>query len=214
MTSVLLVDDHNLLRNAMAELISRFEGYSVCGQAANGKELIDLLSFAVTPDIIILDIQMPVLSGEDTAKWLKKNRPEIKILVLTMYNDELNIIRMIRAGVSGYILKDVSSAQLKDAMDQVRDNGVYHSDIENETLKRVALSETAKPELKVVNFTLRETEFLKLACTDLTYKEIAAKMGCAVRTIDGYRDDLFNRLGIKSRIGLALYAIKRGIAQV
>jgi two-component system, NarL family, invasion response regulator UvrY len=214
MTSVFLVDDHNLLRNGMAELVAQFDGYRVSGQAANGKEFLNWLELGANPDIIILDVQMPIMDGEQTATWLKKNRPGIKILVLTMYDDERNILKMIRAGVHGYILKDSEPAQLKLALDSIRDYSVYHSDLVTDTLKRVALSDGSPNSQMAIHFTVRELEFIKLACTDLTYKEIAGKMDCGARTVDSYRDEVFAKIGTKSRIGLALFAIKHRLAKV
>jgi two-component system invasion response regulator UvrY len=214
MTSVFLVDDHNLLRNGMAELVAQFDGYRVSGQAANGKEFLDWLELGANPDIIILDVQMPIMNGEQTATWLKKNRPGIKILVLTMHDDEMHIMKMIRAGVHGYILKDSEPTQLRTALDAIRDYGVYHSDLVANTLKRVALSDGSSTPAMSIHFTTRELEFIKLACTDLTYKEIASKMDCGTRTVDSYRDEVFAKIGTKSRIGLALYAIKHHLAKV
>lgn len=215
MTSVFLVDDHNLLRNGMAELVAQFEGYRVNGQAANGKEFIDWLGLGANPDIVILDVQMPIMNGQQTALWLKENRPNIKILVLTMHDDETNILGMIRAGVCGYILKDSDPSQLKTALDSIRDSGVYHSDLVANTLKRVALAEPATvPATQSIHFTARELEFIRLACSDLTYKEIAGEMDCATRTIDSYRDEVFEKIGTKSRVGLALYAVKHNLVKI
>jgi two-component system invasion response regulator UvrY len=214
MTSVFLVDDHNLLRNGMAELVAQFEGYRVSGQAANGKEFIEWLGLGANPDIIILDVQMPVMNGEQTAQWLKVNRPGIKILVLTMHDDESHILKMIRAGVGGYILKDSEPPQLKTALDSIRDHGVYHSDLVTNTLKRIALAELPAPPVSPIHFTARELEFIELACSDLTYKEIAVKMDCGTRTIDSYRDEVFDKIGIKSRVGLALFAVKHNLVKI
>jgi two-component system invasion response regulator UvrY len=213
MTSVFLVDDHNLLRNGMAELVAQFDGYWVSGQAANGKEFVEWLSLGANPDIVILDVQMPIMNGEQTAQWLKANRPGIKILVLTMHDDEVNILRMIRAGVGGYILKDSDPTLLKIALDSMRDSGVYHSDLVANTLKRVALAEP-ESNASPIHFTTRELEFIQLACSDLTYKEIASKMDCGIRTVDSYRDEVFEKIGTKSRVGLALFAIKHRIVKV
>jgi two-component system invasion response regulator UvrY len=214
MTSVFLVDDHNLLRSGMAELVAQFDGYRVSGQAANGKEFIEWLSLGANPDIIILDVQMPVMNGEQTAQWLKVNRPGIKILVLTMHDDETNILKMIRAGVGGYILKDSEPIQLKTALDSIRDNGVYHSDLVSHTLKRIALAEPATPPASPIHFTTRELEFIRLACSDLTYKEIAVEMDCGTRTVDSYRDEVFEKIGTKSRVGLALFAVKHNLVKI
>lgn len=218
MTSVFLVDDHTLLRNGMAELVAQFEGYQVNGQAANGKEFIDWLGLGANPDIVILDVQMPVMNGQQTAHWLKVNKPGIKILVLTMHDDDANILSMIRAGVCGYILKDSEPSQLKTALDSIRDTGVYHSDLVTNTLKRIALAEPSASTLTApaspIYFTSRELEFIRLACSDLTYKEIAIEMDCGTRTIDSYRDEVFAKIGTKSRVGLALFAIKHNLVNI
>jgi DNA-binding NarL/FixJ family response regulator len=197
----------------MAELVAQFDGYRVSGQAANGKEFIEWLGLGANPDII-LDVQMPVMNGEQTAQWLKINRPGIKILVLTMHDDETSILKMIRAGVGGYILKDSEPAQLKTALDSIRDKGVYHSDLVSNTLKRVALAEPNVQPATPIHFTSRELEFIRLACSDLTYKEIAMQMDCGTRTIDSYRDEVFNKIGTKSRVGLALFAVKHNLVKI
>ena len=212
MTTVFLVDDHNLLRNGMAGLISQFESYRVCGQASNGREFIETVGTIQDPDIVILDIQMPVMDGEQTARWLRMNKPKIKILVLTMHDDEHNILRMIRAGAGGYILKDIEPKQLRLALDHIRDYGTYHSEMVTSALLKMA---GIKEEGSVMpRLTTRELEFIALCCSDMTYKEIADKLQCSVRTVDGYRDEVFRKLGIKNRVSLALYAVKNGMVQV
>lgn len=213
MTRVFLVDDHNLLRNGMAQLVDQIDGYQVIGQASNGKELIEKIGHGGKPDIIILDIQMPVMNGEQTAMWLRANQPQIKILVLTMHDDEVNILRMIRAGANGYILKNTSPPELKLALDSIRDRGTYHSEMVSEALKNLITSGKT-PDQWSVKFSERELEFIRFACTELSYKEIAEKMNCSVRTVDSYRDDVFAKLGISSRISLALFAFKNNIVQV
>lgn len=214
MTKVFLVDDHNLLRNGMAELVAQFEGYSVAGQAANGKEFTEWMMLGARPDIVILDIQMPVMNGEQTACWLKAHHPDIKILVLTMHDDETNILRMIRAGASGYLLKDADPHHLNEALNSIRDKGVHHSDLVSDALRKAALSEKPFSDLKQVQFTARELEFLNWICTDLSYKEIAVKMDISARTVDSFRDDVFSKVGVKSRVALALYAVKMGLAKI
>ncbi len=212
-TTVCLVDDHSLIRNGMADMIDHFQGYKVIGQAANGKEFMELVEQGLNTDIVILDIQMPVMNGEETAKWITRQHPEIKILVLTMYDDETNIIRMIRAGASGYMLKDSEPEQLKEALDEIQSNGFYHSELVNVAFKKIALAESSMVSTNF-HFTERETEFIRLACSDLTYKEIALRMNCSVRTVDSHRDDIFAKLGIKSRVSLALFAIKAGLVKI
>jgi DNA-binding NarL/FixJ family response regulator len=212
-TTVCLVDDHSLIRNGMAEIVNHFDGYTVIGQAANGREFIDMLERGIKPEIVILDIQMPVMNGEETALWIRRNHPEIKILVLTMHDDETHIIRMIKAGAKGYILKDADPNQLKAALEQVKSDTDYHSELVSNAFKKIALGEPVSLS-GLIHFTEREKQFIRFACSELTYKEIADKMNCSVRTIDGHRDDVFAKLGIKNRIGLALFAIKTGIVEI
>ncbi len=206
--SVVLVDDHVLLRNGLANLIRSFGGYAVLFEAQNGKDLIRQLRPCFLPDIILLDINMPQMDGYDTALWLKENFPEIKILALSMYDADNSIIRMLKNGAKGYILKDSSPAELRKALDSVIRKGFHYSEMVTGKLIHTLCLENAG------GLTDREVEFLKLACTELTYKEIADQMHLSPRTIDGYRDALFQKLEVRTRVGLVLYAMKNGIVHV
>ncbi|MBC7920157.1 MAG: response regulator transcription factor [Ferruginibacter sp.] len=216
-TKVVLVDDHTLLRKGMVELINGFTGYTVVWEANNGKEFTQKLSSAPPrdlPDIVVLDINMPEMDGYQTALWLKQHHPEMKFLALSMYDDETAIIRMLRSGARGYVLKDAEPSELKTAFHDVVRKGFYHSELVSITL----VGNINKPDDPVstgmVKLSAREAEFLKLSCTELTYKQIADQMCLGTRAIDGYREALFEKLHAKSRIGLVLYAIKYGIVKV
>lgn len=215
-TKIVLVDDHVLLRDGLASYIQTFGDYSVLFQANNGKDLIDRLNEANLPDIILLDIKMPEMDGYETCVWLRNKYPEIKVLALSMYDDENSIIRMFSSGAKGYILKDCEPRELKDALSAVVNRGFYYSDLVTGTLIHTInnLNSDRSTKRKLIKLNDREIAFLKLACTELTYKEIADKMFISPRTIDNYRDDLFKKLEVKTRVGLAMYAIKNGIVQV
>ncbi len=211
---VCLVDDHKLLRKGMVELIDSLPGYVVVGDVDNGKDLISRLASMELPEIILLDINMPEMNGYETALWLTKEHPQIRILALSMYDDERSIIRMIKSGAKGYILKDVEPKELAKAFDDIISKGYYHSDLVSHVLVssiqgRGALEARTEPTLND-----RELLFLKLACTELTYKEIADRMCLAPRTIDGYREALFEKLNVKSRVGLAMYAVRQGVVDI
>jgi two-component system invasion response regulator UvrY len=210
-----LVDDHALLRNGLAGLVREL-GYDVLFEADNGKEFIEKLKKDNLPDIVLLDINMPQMDGYDTAAWIKRNHPEIRILALSMYDDENAIIRMLKNGAGGYILKDTEPAELKKAMDAVCSKGFYYSEMVTGRLIHTihSMQEENSPAKAVSGLNERELEFLKLAATELTYKEIAEQMHLSHRTIDGYRDDLFEKLNIRSRVGLVLFAIKNGIVRL
>jgi two-component system, NarL family, invasion response regulator UvrY len=160
----------------------------------------------------LLDVNMPEMDGFETAGWLNKNYPKIKVLALSMFNDERTIIRMLRQGARGYIMKNVEPDELKKALDSVIQKNFYLSEeisgkIISGLNKDVDRME-AQPSL-----TQREKDFLKHICSEITYKDIAAKMYVSPRTVDEYRNTLFEKLKVKSRVGLVMYAIRHGLAE-
>jgi two-component system, NarL family, invasion response regulator UvrY len=214
--SVALVDDHNLLRSGLANLIRGFKGYTVLFEAENGQDLIRQLAASRLPDIVLLDIQMPVMDGYMTAKWLKDHYAQVKVLALSMYDNDTAIIRMLRNGARGYVLKDIDPSELHTALDAIRTRGFYYSDVVTGRLVN-SLQPKEEPDRtarSLIQLTGREMEFLTLICSELTYKGIAVKMGLSPRTVDGYRDTLFDKLHMKSRVGLVMYAIRAGIVEV
>jgi len=202
-----------LLRNGLAGMLKE-SGYNVLFEADNGSEFLDKMKTAAPPDILLLDINMPHMDGFETAAWMKKNFPETKILALSMYDDEESIIKMLKNGARGYILKDSHPSELKDAIDAVMSKGFYYSEMVTGRLMRTIIDNGDTEKNGSESLSEREVEFLKLAASELTYKEIAEQMNLSPRTIDGYRDDLFEKLSIKSRVGLVLYAIRKGIVSV
>jgi two-component system, NarL family, invasion response regulator UvrY len=209
---IAMVDDHALLRNALASLINSFENCKVIYEASNGKELISKIQAQTTPDIVLLDLNMPLMDGFETASWLRDNLPQVHVLMLTMYDSELVLIRLLQAGVKGFLKKDIAPTELNFAIKSVMQSGYYYS---TETAGRLAnlFRNSTGDSLRLQNamFKDKEIEFLKLACTDLTYKEIAQSMGITPRVIDSLRDELFIKLDVKSRVGLAMVAIRNGI---
>jgi two-component system invasion response regulator UvrY len=213
---VALVDDHVLLRSGLASLIRGFGGYDILFEACNGKDLIRQLKYSRCPDVILLDINMPDMDGFETACWLKRHHPEIKVLALSMYDTDSSVVRMLRNGAKGYILKDIEADELQAALDSIVEKGYYYTD--NVTGKLVhTICALDQPELRVrrvLSLNERELEFMKLVCTEWTYKEIADRMYLSPRTIDGYRDALFEKLNVRTRVGLAMYAVKNGIVSL
>jgi len=210
--TVALADDHALIRNGLAGLINTFDGYKVIFQAGNGQEFIDNLLPANLPDLVLMDINMPKKDGYETTRWLKQNYPEVKVLALSMYDNENAIIRMLKCGARGYILKDAEPADLKRALTDIMNKGFYYSDLVTGHLIHSMQKMDEDAETRTTfNLSDRDIEFLNYICTELTYKEIADKMFLSPRTVDGYRDALFDKLNIKTRVGLAIYAIKNNI---
>ncbi|MDP4261149.1 MAG: response regulator transcription factor [Bacteroidota bacterium] len=210
-----IVDDHKLFRDGLAELIDGFSDYKVIIEADNGNDFIQQLPVKGIPDIILLDINMKEMDGFETAEWIKAHHPEMKVLVLSMYENENAIIRMLKAGARGYVLKDIRKKELEQALSSLVSKGYYYTEmVTGKLIHAINTLDDAKPgqSLKdLVSMNPREIEFLKLACTELTYKDIAEKMNLSIHTIDGYRDALFEKLNVKNRVGLVLYAIKNKI---
>ena len=215
-SNVVLVDDHVLLRNGLATLVDSFDEYSVLFEADHGRDFIEKLKPGSLPDIVLLDINMPEMDGYETALWIKKNQPDIKVLALSMYDTENSIIRMLKNGARGYLLKDIDPSEFKHALDSLARKGFYYSETVTGKLIHAVnnLDGTEQISGSVGALSEKEIEFMKWVCTELTYKEIAEKMSLSPRTIDGYRDSLFQRLNIKTRVGLVLYAIRNGIVNI
>jgi len=202
-----IADDHQLFLKSLALMLASFDGVAVVVEAYNGKELQQKMpGMKEAPDIILLDVNMPVMNGEDTAKWLMQHYPAVKVVALSMNDDDKTIIKMIRAGCCAYLLKDTSPAELEKAILQVQAKGYYNADAANINFRRLLQAQDETAALKI---TEKEKQFLQLACSDLTYKQIASQMNLSERTIDGYRESLFAKLKVQSRVGLALEAIRK-----
>lgn len=210
-TKIALADDHILLRNALSSLIESFENCKVVIEASNGDELIKIIESGSVPDVVLLDLNMPVLDGYETAKWLQAVHPEIHVLMLTMYDTELTMIRLLQVGVKGFLKKDIHPSELKFAFNAIMQCGYYYTN--NTTGKLVNLFRKSNESSTFLRTMLNDMEirFLRLACSELTYKEIAVQMHLNPRAVDNLRDNLFNKLDVKSRVGLAMYSIRHGI---
>lgn len=209
---IFLTDDHVLLRDALSNLINKFDDFNVSKTAGNGLELIELFRNGFIPDIVLLDLNMPKMDGFETAKWLFENHPEVKVLILTMYDSEIALIRLLQCGVRGFLKKDIHPTEMELALKSVAENGYYYSHTTTGKLASLFQKDN-KNNIHIERGILsdKELDFLRLVSTDLTYKEIAAKLKITPRAIDGYRDALFEKLDVKSRVGLAIYAVKNGI---
>ena len=212
MANIVLADDHVLLRNGLATLLKNL-GHKVLFEACNGKELIACLEPEKLPDIVLMDINMPEMDGYETTHWLKINHPAIKVLALSMYDNETAIIRMLKCGAKGYMLKDSDPAELKIAIQALLNKGFYQSELlSGKLINAMNTIDDGETNVKnVLHINEKEIEFLKYTCTELSYKEIAEKMNVSPRTVDHYRDTLFEKLQVKTRVGLVMYAIRNKI---
>ncbi len=210
MIKVALVDDHKLLRNSLGILIEMLQGFEIILQADNGKDFINQLVGGKSPDIALVDITMPVMDGIETTLYLTKHYPAIKVIALSMIRNDLIVIRMLKNGARGYILKDCEPAELKKALYDVFEKGYYYNELFTPLMKA---KERHGDEVYLKMLNEQEITFLRWACSEKTHKEIAIEMGLSHRTIDGYRDSLLKKLNLTSRVGLVIFAMKAGIVQ-
>lgn len=213
-TKVALVEDHTMVRRALVRLLEDM-GFSVCLDCSDGQDLMNRIDRNNLPDVVLMDINMPVMNGYETTRWLSDTFPLVKVLALSMLDREEDVIRMIRNGARGYIVKDSDPAVLNKAINTLMTEHFYYSDLLSGALvHRIRKMDEEGLGGGTVKLKEREVEFLKYACTEMTYKQIADVMCLSPRTVDGYRDDLFEKLAVTSRVGLVLYAIKNGIVSI
>jgi DNA-binding NarL/FixJ family response regulator len=207
-----LVDDHQLFLKSVSLMIESFKQYEVVVEALNGKDLqVKLASVTSIPELMLIDVNMPEMDGVETATWLATTYPGIKLVALTMNDKDQSIIKMFRAGCCAYLLKDVHPTELEIALKQVYEKGYYNADTTNVNFRRLLLKASEQP---VITMTEREAAFLQFACSELTYKQIAVQMHLAERTIDGYRESLFDKFKVQSRVGLCLEALRKGFVSL
>lgn len=208
---IAIVDDHTLMSKALENMIVENPNYRVVMNQPNGEDFIEALQKAEElPAVVLMDINMPFKNGIETTEWLSKNHPEIKVIALTMEDDEKILIKMLKAGAKGYLLKDMQPSILFQAIDTVYEKGSFYTDFVAQKLLKVK-TEDLKTESLISELKGRELEFIKWACSELTYKEIADKMFVSPKTVDGYRDSVFIKLEIKNRVGLVLFAMKHNL---
>jgi DNA-binding NarL/FixJ family response regulator len=212
MIQIGIVDDHQLFLKSLSLMLNSFKGFEVVMEALNGKDLQERLALKGTlPHIILVDVNMPIMNGVATAEWLSKAYPSIRIVALSMNDNDKSIISMIKAGCCAYLLKDTHPNELEKALLEINEKGHYNGDVSNINYRRLLI---AQQEENALHISDKEKQFLKYACSDLTYKEIAQHMKLSERTIDGYRENLFGKLKVQSRVGLALEAIRRELVSL
>jgi DNA-binding NarL/FixJ family response regulator len=209
---IAIVDDHVLLRKALSRLISGFGNYHVLFEAGSGNELKEMVVKAGIPDLVLMDVSMPNGNGHDATAWLYSKYPQVKVLALSMYNDEAVIIRILKAGAKGYILKNIEPEELKNALDAIMEKDFYLPEVIS---GKIISGLHSKADINQ-NMLLSEKEkqFLQLLATEMSYAEIAKTMCVSSRTIDDYKSHLSERFQVRTRIGLVMHAIKKGLIQI
>jgi len=212
--ALLVCDDSGMARKQLIRSLPADWPVNI-SQATNGREGLEAIRQGLG-QVVLLDLTMPEMDGYETAAWIRKTLPSVKILVLSMLSNDMAIIRMLRNGVKGYIIKDSKPHVFKEAMESIQKNEFYVNELVRDKLINYVSNEEedGKQTQSLLNITEQEAHFLELLCADKSYREIADEMCVSVRTIDNYRDNLFKKLDIKTRVGLVLFAIKQGIANI
>ncbi|KOH42767.1 response regulator [Sunxiuqinia dokdonensis] len=210
--SIMLVDDHTLFRNGLRILLNNLNEYKVTAEAANGQEFIDLLELHV-PDLVLLDIDMPVMDGIDAARLALEKLPDLKIITLSMYGEEDYYYKMVDAGVKGFLLKNSDINEVKAALQTVLEGGTYFS---SELLKNLVNSLRSKSQHHEKQNVLseRETEILILICQGFSNQEIADQLFISKRTVDKHRSNILEKSESKNTAQLVMYAIKNQLVEI
>lgn len=215
--NIILVDDHTLVRSGFAAIIRKLGDYKITGEYSDGSEFVNAYPWKPMPDLVILDLSMPGMNGQDVLRWLQHNENETKTLMLTLNHDEEIITGLFRLGLRGYLEKNCSPRDLHTAMQSILEIGYFHNDF----LKRSIIdpiSKTRKVAETSVDIVIdeREQQFLQLLCdpSELTYSDIAETMNISRRNLDRIRELLFERFDVKSKTGLVLFSIKNGLVKL
>lgn len=213
-TKIFFTDDHAALRDALAEMIHEVTGFEAVGVASNGKEAVAFFEAGLETDIILLDLNMPLMDGYATAEWLAKNRPDVKILIMTMGVSKKEITRLVAAGIGGILNKDASKVELIKALEAVRDGHRYFSAGVSEDIASAMQQEDSAAKLRERKpLTETEKNFVRLCATQLTYKEIANQLNISIYATEALRVKVFEKLDMKHRAAVANYAVRAGIAE-
>lgn len=213
MIKIIIADDHKIFSDSLKLLIQSYGKYKVIAQVNDGNELIEVLEEKL-PDIVLLDINMPIMKGDEAAKIINKKYPSVKILVLSMDGNQASLNMMIEIGIKGFMLKESSSSELEIALDEVYHNGTYFS---QELLKRIVFKDV--PKLKEINkpkdiISKREVEILKLICMGWSNIEIGKSLFISSRTVEIHKGHILSKTKCKNSVNLVIYAIKNKIVEI
>ena len=209
-----VVDDQKLFRDGLVLLLKEYPELDVIIQAVDGKDLLEQLRTKKKPDIILLDLEMPQMDGIETTILLKKKYPDIRIIILTLYNEEQIVIDMIKKGVNGFIAKDTDIEILVDAIHEVKKTGVYmNNELSKLMVKRLRTSHKKHPSFNTLELTKREVDVLSLICKEFTIKEIAAKLNLSPRTVETHRENMMKKMGVRNTAGLVLYTFNNNLLE-
>jgi len=207
---VLIADDHTLFREGLCSLLAGREEISVVGEAANGREAVSKAE-QLGPDLVIVDISMPVLNGFEATTQIRRRCPGVKVLVLTMHEDPEFVRKILRAGAAGYLVKKSAASQLFDAIKAIHNGGAFFSPSVSKVLLEQMVEGGPEDKLDEPILTSREKEVLQLVAEGYTNQQIAGELFLSVKTVEGHKNNIKKKLGIKDQAGIIKYALAQGI---
>ena len=209
---IAIADDYKIYRDGLKVGLSADENLEVVAEADNGEDLLKLLE-QYTPDVILMDLKMPIMDGMEATKVVRKKYPAIKVLVITMYEDDKFIIHLMENGANGYLLKNTEPEEIRKSIYSVHENGYYFNDVVNKALlKKLVLKNNLKPSFNQnVELSEREMEVLKLICEEKTAAEIGKQIFLSPRSVEGIRQRLIEKVGVRNTAGLVMFAVKNAI---
>jgi DNA-binding NarL/FixJ family response regulator len=209
---IAIADDYKIYRDGLKVGLSADDNMDIIGEADNGEELMKALE-TLSPDVIIMDLKMPIMDGMEATKLVRKKYPAIKVLVVTMYDDDKFIIHLMENGANGYLLKNAEPDEIRRSIYAVHENGYYFNDLVNKALlKKLVLKNNFKPSFNQnIDLTEREQEVLKLICSEKTAAEIGKEIFLSPRSVEGIRQRLIEKVGVRNTAGLVMFAVKNGI---
>lgn len=213
MINLAIADDQVLFRKGMIALIREFKGIEVPIEAENGRHLIEQLRvYTGQIDVILLDMSMPEMNGIETMKVLKEEFPDIKVIILTVYNEDKFILTAVEMGANGYLVKNADPSEVEKSIRTVVSHDFYFDDMTLEAMKKGLFTSRQKLSLNIISdLTQREKQVLELICRESTTSEIAAQLFISERTVDGHRNNLLAKTGCRNTAGLVLFAVKHNI---
>ena len=208
---VVMADDHEIFRDGFKFTISKSPGIKLVGEAGNGRELIEMVRLH-SPHVVITDIKMPIMDGIEAARAISKQWPHIGIIGLSMFDEEDLIIDMLEAGAKGYLVKNADKAEVIEAIQTVyMQQNFYCRQTSGKMAHIIGRKFKAEDKKEKIEFNEKELEIIKLICEELTNKEISDRVFLSVRTVEGYRQKILDKMNVKNSVGLVVYAIQHGL---
>jgi DNA-binding NarL/FixJ family response regulator len=211
---LLMADDHEIFRDGFKLMLTRYPDIVLAGEAENGRELVELAQ-KLQPDVIITDIKMPIMDGIEATKKITELFPGIGIIGLSMFDEDDQIVDMLEAGARGYLIKNAGKEQITEAIRTVYQGDPYYCKTTSQKLTSMIARSRFNPYKKAarVEFSEREVEIIDLICRECTNKEISDKLFISVRTVEGHRLKILEKMNVKNTVGLVVYAIKMGLVK-